>query len=153
MNHSGKNPSAYYAMGALALFLAGFLLLVIFGAKSYQHVVIWQNENMDRRALGAYIASVRANDAAGAVSVQPSEYGQVLVVTDTETGYALRFYRYDGQLVEDFARSGAELAPDSAQPIGATERFELSEADGVLTVETDAGRTLLNLRSGEGAES
>lgn len=153
MKHSGKNPTAYYAIGALALFLAGFLLLVVFGAKSYQNVVVGQNDNMDRRALGAYIAtSVKANDASGAVSIEEFPYGQVLVVTDVETGYALRFYRYEGQLVEDFARSGAELAPDKAQPVGATERFELKEEDGLLTVVTDAGRTLLNLRSGEGAK-
>ena len=151
MKHSGKNPILLLSIGVVALFLTGFLLLVVFGARSYRDVVDSQYNSMDARGLTAYIAaSVKANDSRGAVSVEDSDYGQVLVVTDSETGYALRYYRYDGQLVEDFARAGTLLAPEDAQPIAPTEVFSVERrADGFFSVATDAGRTLLYVRSGE----
>ena len=109
------------------------------------------NVPYSRFVLSAYIAtSVKANDSRGAVEVEDSPYGQVLVVTDHETGYALRYYRHDGSLVEDFARAGSPLYPEEAQVIAPMEVFELEKSSGLLTVVTDAGRTLLSLRSGEG---
>ena len=154
MKHHGKNPLLLLSVGLAALFLLGFLLLVAFGARAYRDVVDSQYRNMDARGLTAYIAaSVKANDSRGAVSVEDSPYGQVLVVTDGESGYALRYYVCDGQLLEDFARAGSPLAPGEAQPVGATGSFSAScGADGLLTVSTDAGRTLLYVRStGEAA--
>ena len=151
MKHNGKNPAVFFAFGVVVLFLTGFLLLVVFGARSYRDVVDSEYRNMDSRGLSAYIAtSVKANDSRGAVEVEDSPYGQVLVVTDHETGYALRYYRHDGSLVEDFARAGSPLYPEEAQVIAPMEVFELEKSSGLLTVVTDAGRTLLSLRSGEG---
>ena len=151
MKQSGKNPVLLLSVGIMALFLAGFLLLVVFGAGSYRDVVDSQYDNMDERGLTAYIAaSVKANDSRGAVSVESSEYGQVLVVSDGETGYALRYYRFGGQLVEDFAKDGSPLSPDGAQIIAPTEVFSVERGEnGLMTLTTDAGRTLLCLRSGE----
>ena len=153
MKHHRKNPTLFLSVGVMALFLAGFLLLVVFGARSYRDVVDSQYGNMDERALTAYLsASVKANDSSGAVSVEDSEFGQVLVVNDGRTGYALRYYRYNGQLAEDFARIGAPLDPDSAQLIAPTERFSVERGEGdLLIVTTDAGRAVLHVRSGEEA--
>lgn len=155
MKQSKRNPILLLSVCVAALFLTGFLLLVTFGANSYRAVVDSQYGNMDARALTAYLAaSIKANDSRGAVSVENSNYGQVLVVTDGESGYALRYYRYDGQLVEDFARAGTPLAPGEAQRIAPTEVFSAElGADGLLSVLTDAGRTLLHVRSGEEAPS
>ncbi|MBQ6465832.1 MAG: DUF4860 domain-containing protein [Oscillospiraceae bacterium] len=154
MKQKRTNPILPFALGVMALFLAGFLLLVVFGARSYRDVVDSQYDNMDDRGLTAYLAaSVKANDSRGAVSVRDSEYGTVLVVTDRESGYALRFYRYEGQLVEDFARAEQPLAPEEAQAIAPTESFRASlSPEGFLELSTDAGRTLLSLRSGEEGE-
>ncbi len=150
MKHGGKNPILLLSVGLAALFLLGFLLLVNFGARSYSNVVDSQYDNMDNRALGAYLAaSVKANDSAGALRVDDSEYGNVLVVTDAESGYALRYYLYNGQLAEDFARIGSPLDPENAQMIGPTGTISVEFEEGLLTVTTDAGRTLLYLRSGE----
>ncbi len=149
MKSRGKNPILLLSLGVMALFLIGFLLLVTFGAQSYRNVVDRQYGNMDARGLTAYLAaSMKANDSRGAVSLEDSEHGQVLVVTDGETGYALRYYRYDGMLVEDFARAGTPLMPDEAQGIAATEVFSAEIGpDGLVYVTTDAGRTILHLRT------
>lgn len=148
-----RNPVLLLSVGLAALFLLGFLLLVAFGARSYRDVVDSQYGSMDARALTTYLAaSVKANDSRGALRVEDAEYGQVLVVNDVETGWALRYYLYGGQLVEDFARDGTPLKPDRATQIGPTERFSVQQGEnGLLTVTTDAGRTLVRLRSGEEA--
>ena len=149
MKQNGKNPILLLSVGLAALFLLGFLLLVAFGARSYRDIVDSQYANMDARSLGAYLAaSVKANDTLGAVDAEDSEYGRVLVVTDTSTGWALRYYLYDGWLVEDFAQSGTPLSPDLAQPIAPTGSFSAERTgSGLWTVTTDAGRTVLDIRS------
>ncbi len=153
MKQNGKNPTLFLSVGLAALFLLGFLLLVAFGARSYRDAVDSQYANMDARALGAYLAaSVKANDSRNALRAEDSAYGQVLVVKDESSGWALRYYRYEGQLVEDFALDEAPLDPEEAQKIGSTSRFSVEFGDGgLVTVTTDAGRTLLCLRSGEEA--
>ena len=153
MKQNGKNPTLFLSVGLAALFLLGFLLLVAFGARSYRDAVDSQYANMDARALGAYLAaSVKANDSRNALRAEDSAYGQVLVVKDESSGWALRYYRYEGQLVEDLALDEAPLDPVEAQKIGSTSRFSVEFGDGgLVTVTTDAGRTLLRLRSEEEA--
>ncbi len=154
MEQSRRRPVMLLPLGVMALFLAGFLLLVIFGARSFRNIVDSQYDNMDDRALSAYIAaSVKANDGEDAVSIEESEYGQVLVVADRDSGYAMRYYCWQGQLVEDFARAGAPLAPEDAQCIAPTSVFSAAyRAEGLLEITTDAGRALVYVRSGGEAE-
>ena len=144
--------TGFAAIGTAALFLAGFLLLVVFGARSFRDAARTQSLNGADRAVLSYLAtSVKGNDTAGAVRVLETEEGQVLSLSDGDSGYALRIYRRGNDLVEDFAREGAELDPERAEIIGQTETFEISCGDGLLEIVTDAGRVLLHVRSGEGS--
>jgi len=154
MQQRERSPLGGYMIGIAALFLAGFLLLVIFGAGIYRHISAGQRENYTTRSLASYISTcVKANDTAGGVRKESSPYGDVLVVTEGSTGYAFRIYRYEGELVEDFARAEAPLAPESAQVIGATELYTVEyAAEDLLAVTTDAGRTMIHLRSQGGGE-
>ncbi len=149
-----KQPSrGLYMIGIAVLFLAGFLLLVIFGAQSYRGAVTGQSSNMRARALLAYFYTVvRDNDTKDAVTIDNSTYGPVLVIADGDSGYALRLYRFEtengSELMEDFAAIDDELMPESAQTIGQTDIFEVEKLeDGLLAVRTDAGRVLLHVRS------
>ena len=141
----------FYTIGVAALFLAGFFLLVVFGAQSYRNTVKGQNGNMQSRALQSYLSTtVKAYDAADAVSLpEEPEVGQVLALADGSSGYALRIYRKDGMLLEDYASADAALNPEEAQRLGMTERFEAEKLPGnLLKLRTDAGSVLLHLRSG-----
>ncbi|MBR1455743.1 MAG: DUF4860 domain-containing protein [Oscillospiraceae bacterium] len=154
MKTEKRSPLAYYTVGIAALFLAGFLLLVVYGSQSYRNTVAGQDDNMRSRALLSYLATaVHANDSADAVSVLDSDYGQVLSVADGGSGYAVRIYRYENTLVEDYAAADAALLPKEAQPIGETAIFTVDRpAEDLLLINTDAGRVLLRLRSeGSGA--
>lgn len=153
MKQSDRSPLGLYTIGIAALFLAGFFLLVLFGANSYRNTVASQDENMLTRSLLAYLSTaVHAADTADAVTIRESEYGTVLVLADGDSGYGQRVYRYAGNLVEEYAALDAPLTPDSAQVLGVTERFEAEQrAPDLLRLTTDAGTVLLHLRSGGGA--
>ena len=151
MRKEKGSPIGLFTIGIAALFLAGFFLLVVFGAQSYLGTVNRQNGNMRSRALLSYLSTtVKAYDAAEAVSLdEDPELGRVLVLKDGGSGYALRIYHRDGVLLEDYAAVSAELRPEEAQRLGETERFEAEHLpDGLLRLETDAGSALLHLRCG-----
>lgn len=150
-----SSPLGFYTIGIAALFLAGFLLLVVFGAQCFRNTVAVQNDNMQTRAVLSYLATcARSNDTAGSITVFNSENGQVLCVADGDTGYALRIYLRDGKLVEDYGKADAALSPEEAAVIGDTETFRLQELEnGLFAADTDEGRVLLRARSAkEGGE-
>ena len=152
MKKTGQGGLGLYTIGIAALFLAGFFLLVVFGAQSYRNTVGGQNRNMHSRALLSYLSTtVKAYDAEDAVRIdEDGKLGKVLVLSEGRSGYALRIYRAGGSLVEDYARADAALRPEDAQIIGETEVFDpVLTADGLLTVSCDAGKVLLHLRSEE----
>lgn len=141
-------------IGIAALFLAGFFLLVVFGAQSYRGTVAESGGNRDSRALLAYLATVaKANDAEGAIRLRSDPtFGDVLVIADGDTGFATQLFCSDGALMEDYCRIDAALSPERAQRIAATERFEIKLENGLIAVMTDAGRVLIHPRSGEGEQ-
>ena len=143
----GAQHAGLFTIGIAALFLVGFLLLVVFGARTYRGTVESRSRNGEIRAqLSYFSAIVKAGDRSGAVYVRESAYGPSLVVEEP-SGYALRVYCKDGQLLEDYAKADADLRPEGAQVIGRTERFEVELEGGLLTVSTDEGQVLLHLRS------
>ncbi len=141
--------SGLFMIGITAVFLAGFFLLVIFGARCYQDAVSGQRRSMDCRTLESYFATaVKGYDRAGAVSVrEDASVGEMLLIAD-DAGYALRIYAHGGQLLEEYALPDAEPAPERAQVIGQTKSFSATLEDGLLTVATDAGESLVYLRAG-----
>lgn len=149
-----SGSSGIYTMVVAGLFLAGFFLAVVFGARTYRDIVAGQTRNNQDRALLSYISTcVRLNDTAGAVSISEVDGIQVLSIADGDTGYALRIYRYGDCLVEDYGEADAELYPTAAQTIGETDVFRVDElGEGAYAVVTDAGRVLFSLRSKGAAE-
>ena len=131
MKKTDSSPLGLYVIGIAALFLAGFLMLVIFGAQTYRNTVGVQNENNDARATLSYLsAAVRSADAAGAVYVtevllEDGTDTQVLGLADGDTGYMLRIYRHSGNLLEEYAKAEAPLTPSASNVVGETERFEI----------------------------
>ncbi|MBQ7599549.1 MAG: DUF4860 domain-containing protein [Clostridia bacterium] len=153
MKRSDRSPLGLYTIAIAALFLAGFFVLVLFGALTYRNTVEIRSRNYGTRGLSSYIStSIKGNDTKDGVSVEDSEHGQVLVLTQKGSGgaeYAVRIYRYGGSLVEDFAKAGAPLSPENAQIIGGCEIFTVKKiSESLLEITTDAGSVTVNLRSG-----
>lgn len=157
MKKNSGSLASFYTMGVAALFLAGFFLLVVFGAQTYRRVALSQERNNQARALLSYLSTcVKTGDGAGAVTLQEgTERGAspMLVIADGTTGYGVRIYLEEGRLLEEYGP--LEEAPDSsaAQEIGKTEIFQVEELSrGIFAVTTDAGRTLFSVRGKEAAE-
>ena len=152
MKQERQSSLGLYTIVIAALFLAGFFLLVVFGAQSYRNTVSGQSRNMESRALLSYLSTtVKAYDARDAVAVrEDKDVGQVLILRDGTSGYALRIYRQNDWLLEDYAEENAALRPEEAQQIGKTGRFSVKQTDdSTMMIGTDAGSVLLHLRSGE----
>ncbi len=140
-----------YTLGIFALFLAAFLLLVVFGARTYGRAVESQRENQNRRALLSYLAvTVRNHDHQDAVSIEEGPEGDALVLQDEIDGvvYATRIYQSEGLLVEEYGRYGTE---GQRQTIGACAAFSVEQVSSqCLRVRLDVGSVLLHLRSTAG---
>ena len=153
MKVSRSSPLGLYVIGIAALFLAGFLMLVVFGAQTYQNTVAVQNGNNQTRSTLSYISAVvRASDAAGSVKVaevvlEDGGTTKVLSLADGDTGYALRVYLHEGMLMEEYARAEAELVPAASNEIGATDIFDVEKDGSILRVQTGDGKVLLHLRA------
>lgn len=149
-----RNPIGLYTIGIVGLFLIGFFMLVIFGARSYQGTVASDSGNREERAILSYIStSIRDNDSRGAVSIRESGYGDLLEIRDGDTGYSLKIYQYEGKLMEDFGKAGAEPDLKNDQVIGDCSSFELDmPRNDIVTVKTEQGKILVNLRSEERSE-
>ena len=153
MKERTESPLGLYTIGIAALFLAGFFLLVVFGAMSYRNTVLSQSANNDSRAVLSYLTTVlRAGDAREGVHVLRREEGTQLLVDDGDTGYALRIYLSGGELLEEYAPADAPPGGTEAHAIGPATVFDVrEEAGGTLRIVTDAGEALVCLRSEGGA--
>ncbi len=150
MRQENRSPVTFMTMGIAGFFLAGFFLLVVFGAQTYRGIVQGQTENNHTRELLGYLATcARANDSEGALQIGTYGDGSMLVIADGTSGYAFRIYRYEGSLVEDYGPMDSEVNPETAMVIGETDIFWIEERqEGVFVVTTDAGTVLFHTRSG-----
>ena len=133
-------------MGIVALFMAGFLLIVIFGANIYKDTVESQNDNNNTRAILSSISSLSRSQSPGDIEVADDDtYGQILLVDEEGTDYAQKIYVYDGNLVQELSKRDADINPDAAQVIGETSKFEIDKkGDEMLIVSTDAGEVMIH---------
>ncbi len=134
----------------IALFL---LLALLMGMSAYRAANDVRRAADETRLSLALIAnSVRMNDAVDAVGVSEGPEGRALVLTEhLETGaYETRLYAYEGAIVEEYARADAPYAPEKAREVVASERFDFTYENGLLTVLTDRGSSSVALRSVRG---
>lgn len=155
MKNQRPDMTGFCTLGIYALLLAGFLLLVLFGAGTYQKTVKSQRENEDRRAVLSYLSmTLRNHDHAQAVTVEPGPEGDVLVLTDWagDDAYTTRIYQSEGVLLEEFSKSGAALGQGEIQSIGWCGQFEIEQTDDRnLRLRVEDSSVLIHLRSGSGA--
>ena len=121
----------------LALFAMMSVLLVLFGAQMYRAIVDRMDQNNDDRVMFSYVRSmVRAEDAYDAVRVE--DHGGISTVSLYETidgtDYVTWLYEYEGKLMEQFTRSGSDMAPDHGVAIMDISEFNPSLEGNVLTV-------------------
>ena len=140
------SPLGYYTIGIAALFMVGFLLLIIFSSHVYRDTVTAQEGNSQTRALRSYLVTCTQTAASEDIILKEGAEGTRLLIRDAGTAYGQQIFLHDGMLMESYGRLDAEEDPASAEPIARTEVFEVEPlSEDVYAVTTDAGRTILHL--------
>ena len=140
--------SGIYIIALTTFFLGCFLLLVLFGTRSYRQVALRQSANNQHRALLSYLQTVTRSSETE-IAVGEGEYGTMLTVADGDTGFGTRIYIYEGELVEDYGKLSSALMPKGATHIAETKSFEIEEVrDDLLQITTDEGSVYIHIREG-----
>ena len=142
-----------YMLLTAVLFLAGFLMMVIFGARSYLAIASTGGDAAQSRLLTSYFHTlVAGNDSADAVEIRATFYGDILVIKDPG-GYEIRVCCDGTDIYEQYCASDMPLELEHAQKIGPSTVFEPVLEGDTLTIMTDQGRVIIALRSATGVEN
>ena len=103
MHRSSGRATPAFSLALFVLMLGCILWLTALGAGLYGSLEASRTANeQTRAALGSLVARVRSGDAAGAVRLDSGPEGDMLVLTEQESGYEFRIYLADGWLMEQF---------------------------------------------------
>lgn len=144
-----KTTRSIYALGISAMFLGGFLLLVVFGATTYRNISAVQSSNNELRSSLSYLSTSLTTDRASDLLIRNENVGTVLIIADGDTGYGKRIYLYEGYLVEDYGPVDGSLMPEDAIRIAEGQTFAIRQEEELLIIETDEGTVKVFLQGRE----
>ncbi|MBE5772821.1 MAG: DUF4860 domain-containing protein [Clostridiales bacterium] len=129
----------------IGLFAIMSMFCVIAGAEVYRETVRSAEINGGIRTAASYITGkIRAFDMQGAISVDPGQEGDRLILREAigETTYITCIYVHDGGLYEVFIPEGGVIVPGDGQCIAecASVRFS-ADNPGLICVEITAGES------------
>lgn len=152
MRRSFSRATPAFSLALFALMLGCILWLTALGAGLYGRLEISRSANeQTRAALGSLVTRVRSCDAAGAVWLDCGPEGDMLVLSDRESGYQFRIYLADGWLVEQFCAADAVTDPTDAQRLAQAQEFTAQWASpSLLRLTVDGNTADAALRSAEG---
>lgn len=142
MHRSSGRATPAFSLALFMLMLGCILWLTALGAGLYGSLEASRTANeQTRAALGSLVARVRSDDAAGAVRLDSGPEGDMLVLTEQESGYEFRIYLADGWLMEQFCAADAATDPEAAQPLAPAQEFTAQWASPALLRLTVDGNT------------
>lgn len=152
MHRSSGRATPAFSLALFALMLGCILWLTALGAGLYGQLEASRSANeQTRAALGSLVTRVRAGDAAGAVRLGSGPEGDMLILTDRDSGYEFRLYLADGWLVEQFCAADAATDPAAAQQLAQAREFTAQWAGpALLRLTVDGSTAEAALRSAEG---
>lgn len=127
----------------LLLFATLAIMVVIFSAKTYQHMAERASENYTTRTALNYVTQkVRHNDVQNHVLINTFDGHKALILQGD--GYATYLYAYDGSLYELYLLDGAEASAASGTAVLDLSSFDANWAeDRLLHIScTDSGGSL-----------
>ena len=142
MHRSSGRATPAFSLALFVLMLGCILWLTALGAGLYGSLEASRTANeQTRAALGSLVARVRSGDAAGAVRLDSGPEGDMLVLTEQESGYEFRIYLADGWLMEQFCAADAATDPETAQPLAPAQDYTALWASPALLRLRVAGNT------------
>ena len=133
------------------VFAAVMLVALLVGLQGYRAIADERNAVDDQRiAYGSLVNTVKAFDSNDAFSVSEYEGNDVLsMMQRTSAGtYLMQLYVHDGMLMQQYSvAADAQLAPETAHPLFATDTFRVTYENYLLTLTTDAASPSVYLRT------
>lgn len=134
----GRAVSGAFVFLLLGVFAVFATLLVLLGARAYQTTVARSEQHAAAQVLENFVANaVRADDAAGAVSVETVDGMDVLHIVYDFDGelYDKWVYCRDGRLRELFTSRENGFDAEAGEPICAAQDMKLSRSGSLITAE------------------
>ncbi len=145
-NNKSRSIGDILSALTIAILFVVILLLVVFTAISYQHGAAYQSENENKRVVCAYIASSVKDNHGGDVTPMTFDGNPGLSIEDGQTGFAHKIYVKDGELLEEYSLTSADVNPDTASKIGETSEFTVRYVrDNLLEIKTDKGASYVHV--------
>lgn len=151
-NHAVVSVFVFLLMGLFAVFGT---LLVMLGSQAYRQIARQTAVHNETRVIQSFVRhAVRAEDSAGAVSIDKSSGSTVLKVANAEYDLVTYVYAYEGTLRELYLFSDEGFQPDRGEIICKISDFDAQIDGQTLTVylTDEAGRrneVVIALFSGE----
>lgn len=136
-----------YVLLLFAIFAGCVLMVLLFGASSYEKLVERDKNSFEQRTGAAYIAAkVRHNDILGTVQVGSFSDRNNADADEMDTlylqfvdesgepveGYYTKIYYYDGYIREVLCEDGITLKPEDGNGIMKATDFSCSLQDGMI---------------------
>ncbi|MDD3367404.1 MAG: DUF4860 domain-containing protein [Lachnospiraceae bacterium] len=138
MHNKRENSYMVDVLFILVLFFTfafSSLLLVIIGANIYEHTVSDMSVNFNSRTAFAYVTEkIRQGDQTGAVEVGTLDGQDALQIREEINGdsYTTSIYFHEGNLMELFSRSDADLSASAGQKIMKCNDFQVESVSDHL---------------------
>jgi len=138
--HAVSGAFVFLLLGTFAVFA---VVLVLFGAQAYRGAVEEAALHSDERILQSFIVNaVQADDAAGAVTVEPETNALRIDYDYDGERYTKHIYCHDGALRELFTDADSDFDPADGEIICAADTLTLTMEENLITaVITDQNGT------------
>lgn len=146
MKRKGLSLSLLLLLSHLCL-LVTVLFLVTAGCRIYRHVTVQRAENESLRTTLSYLQNqIAANDTADGIRIGKGPEGDLLALSEPETGCEVYVYTWQGSLVEELALAGERPRPAMSEEIDAVESFAVTKSGQTLELEVNGKRAWMSLR-------
>ena len=144
--HSTKIDSVF-VIALFTMFAVTAFLLILIGAKQYQHTADTMDANYESRTISSYLTEkIRQSDSQGMVAITDLEGTKALALYtfENDVTYITYIYYYDNALREIVVTESSVFSLSSGQEIIKTGAFEVEFAQSNLlkiTITTTAEQT------------
>ena len=160
-NRRSTKIDSVFVIALFTMFAVTAFLLILIGAKQYQHTADTMDSNYESRTISSYLTEkIRQNDSQGQVSIVKLEGTNALAIqtTENETTYITYIYYYEHALREIVVNEQSVFTLGSGQEIIKTGGFEAELITSsllkitIITSEDEEQTLFLSLHSNDGKE-
>lgn len=160
-NRRSTKIDSVFVIALFTMFAVTAFLLILIGAKQYQHTADTMDANYESRTISSYLTEkIRQNDSLGTVRIDQIEGTHALAIetVENDVAYITYIYYYKDALREIVVNDSSVFSLDSGQEIIKTGGFtaELVDADllkvTITTTENQKQLLYLPLHSDGGKE-